>query len=154
MPREWFELQRGDGRMGYLHSRTGTSLYRQSCMTDSDWAAAREAFFRKYPRASEIRAKGSPSIPTTLIPRGSSPVFSPGDRLSYCLPGCRKLSTARIAGIQMPLFGGDDQPSYLLVNGAEIFWNGGIDRWVLRTDSDKEIAVAARIVPRRKKKSA
>lgn len=154
MPREWFELQRGTGRPEYLHSKTGTTLHRPPGMTDADWIAARSEFFRKFPKALEIRTGSAIACPTALIPHDATPVFAPGDTLACRVVGASRPSTVKVVGIQMPLFCNDDQPSYLLDDGLQMFWNGGLDCWMLRSECDKEIAVGSRKAKARRKKAA
>jgi hypothetical protein len=151
MAREWFELDRDKGRPVYLHSRSRLAVERAPGMTDTDWSNVRSEFFGRFPRAVEIR-NGSGALPTGFVPNGDAPVFSPGERLVICLSGRRKEASVRVAGVQMPLFGDGQPPSYLLDDGGEVFWNAKTDCWMIRTGGsiEVEIASAARARARRK----
>jgi hypothetical protein len=154
MAREWFDLNRREGRPVYLHSKTRTSAERVAGMSDEVWSKMRRAFFGQFPRASEVRVNGCGSLPICFIPDGAVPVFSPGDRLLVSINGRRKEFPIRVAGVQMPLFGEGDPPSYLLDDGAEVVWSSRLDCWMIKTAGalDVEVGSASKIkVPVRKK---
>jgi len=123
-------------------------------VTDEDWAAARDEFFGRFPRAKEIRIQGEGVLPTDCLPKGQNLVFLPGERLSLRVALWRKELRVRIAGVQMPLFGDVQAPSYMLEGGEEIYWNPSADRWMFKSGSvDLGIAGAARLRSRARRSS-